>query len=57
MPFVTLEIVWGGHLKPNKLVAMISNIIYMKSKNPPRLGRGYQPPRRMVDEMGTEAHY
>ena len=29
-------------------VAMVSNIIYIKSKNP--------PPRRAVDEFSTEAH-
>ena len=37
-------------------VPMTSNFTYMKSKNPPRIGRGYQPPRRVVDERGTEAH-
>ena len=25
-------------------------------KKPPRLVRGHQPPRRVVDQMGSEAH-
>ena len=31
--------------------------VYKVKKKPPRLGRGYQPPRRAVDEIGSRAHY
>ena len=37
-------------------VAMVSNIIYKKSKKSRRPGRGYQPPRRGAPEIGSEAH-
>ena len=37
-------------------VQMASNITYIKSKKPPRLACGHQPPRRVGDDMGTEAH-
>ena len=38
-------------------VVMASNIIYVNSKYPPRLGRGHQPPRRAANWIATSAHY
>ena len=37
-------------------VPMTSNFTYMKSKNPPRIGRGCQPPRREDDQIVGGAH-
>ena len=37
-------------------VPIVSNNIYIKSKNPPRIGGGRQPPRRGADEIATCAH-
>ena len=44
-------------LKFGMQVAMASNITYIKSKKPPRLVRGHQPPRRAADWIGTCARY
>ena len=36
---------------------MVSIVTYIKSKNPPRLVCGRQPPRAASDQSGTCAHY